>query len=525
MKGLKSLLLCALLAVACFTSCSTSQNESQSEAATADETTSSLSVTTEQAGDMFTERDLSGDYDESEAVSISLGENISIDGSGAAVEDSTITITEEGVYILSGELSDGNIIIDCADENAKVQLVLNNASISCSDYAPIYARNIDKLFITTASGTVNTIEDNGAYILSDDDSNVDGAIFSKGNITFNGSGELNINGTQAHAVVSKDNIRVTGSTLNINAVSDGLQGKDSVRICGGTVNINATEDAIKANNDEDEDEGFVYISGGDINIDAGDDGVHAETSLTITDGNIIINNSFEGLEGGTIDISGGTIYITSSDDGINSAGGSDSQSSEPFNPQNMGSSDYNLNISGGYILVNAGGDGLDSNGTLTISGGVILVSGPEDGMNGAIDYELSAEISGGNIIALGSSQMAEGFSSDSTQNSFMTNLTAAQSADTLIAVTDSDGNVILSFNSPKSFQNIVASSPEFELNCEYKLIVNPEIDSADENGYTDSGTASGGDEDSTITLTSVATNNGGGMGGASMGRGGMGGRM
>lgn len=523
-------IIAALLVTASFCSCSNTLNSSVSEAtsATSSEASSSESVSSDNSvenivnpsDDMFTSRDLSGDYDENTATKITLGSDIKISGKGAAVSGTTVTISQEGVYILSGSTNDGNIIIDCADETAKVQLVLDNAKIKCSTYAPIYAKSADKLFITSADNTENIIEDGGEYQLGEDDSNVDGAIFAKCTTTFNGKGTLTINGTQNHAVVSKDNLKLVSGALNVTSVNDALQGKDSVRICGGSININAGEDAIKTSNDEDEEKGFVYISGGKIDIEAGDDGIHADKKLTVKDGEINITKSYEGLEGSDIDISGGKISVVSSDDGINVAGGSDEQGGgRPPEFQNVGNSDLKLVISGGYVLVNAQGDGLDSNGTISIQGGVVLVSGPENSGNGALDYEASAEISGGTLIAIGSSGMAVGFGDSSTQNSFMTNLSATQEANTTIAVTDENNNVIVSFKSPKSFSNIVASSSKLELNKEYNIVVGGTADKADENGYADSGVLSGGNTDSTITLTSVSTNNGGGMMG---GHGGMG---
>lgn len=510
---------------------SSSGDASNSDTSSTTSTASSGNTSQTTADDMFTSRDLSGDYDENQATKIELGGSISIDGSGAVADGSTITISEDGVYIISGKLSDGNIVIDCADDQAKVQLVMNNAEIKCSSYAPIFAKSADKLFITLAENTENVIEDGGEYILGEDDSNVDGAVFARCTTTINGSGSLTVNGTQNHAIVSKDSLKVTGGNLNVTSAGDALQGKDSVRICGGNINLTAGEDAVKSNNDEDEDKGYVYINGGNLTIDAGDDGIHAESQLTINDGTINITNSYEGIEGANIAINGGNISVVSSDDGLNAAGGSDGETfGNPHEFQNLNGSDYELVISGGYIFVNAGGDGLDSNGTMTINGGVILVSGPEDGANGALDYETGAEITGGTIIAVGSSGMAQSFSENSTQNSFMTNLTTTQSANTSIAIVDSSGNVLISFTSPKSFNNVVASCAEFELNNEYTLIVGADVENADENGYADSGSYSGGSEDSTITLTSVSTSNGGGMGGPGRmgggmdGPGGMGGR-
>lgn len=499
------------------TSSNTSSNASSSQSQSSGTATNSSTTSSDAealSDDMFTSRDLSGEYDESTATKIQLGNSITVNGAGASISNSTIKISQQGTYILSGTLNDGNIIIDCADDTAKVQLVLDNAAIRCSTYAPIYAKSADKMFITLADNTDNVIEDSGEYQLGDDDANVDGAIFAQCTTTFNGSGTLTVNGTQNHAVVSKDNLKVASGTLNINSACDALQGKDSVRICGGNIKINAGEDAVKTSNDEDEDKGFVYIVGGELDITAGDDGIHAEKKLSIKDGVINIIESYEGIEGADIEISGGKISIVSSDDGVNVAGGSDGQDfGRPMEFQNVGNSDLKLVISGGYLFVNAGGDGLDSNGTISVQGGIIIVSGPENSGNGAIDYEVSAEISGGTLIAVGSSGMATGFGNSSAQNSFMTNLSSSQQANTSVAITDENNNLILSFTPPTQYDNIVVSSSKLELDKEYNIIVGAYASDADENGFAESGTLTGGSVDSTITLDSVATNNGAGMGG------------
>lgn len=518
-------ILASLLIAGTCCSCSTSlssssDGNSSSGAVSGAESTSSISDAEKLADDMFTERDISGDYDESTATQIQLGSEIKVNGDGASANGSDLTISQEGVYILTGTLPDGKIVVDCADETAKVQLVLKNAEIKCSDYAPVYVNAADKVFLTLAENTNNIISDGGEYVLAEEDSNVDGAIFSRSTLTINGSGALTVNGTQNHAIVSKDDIKITGGELTVDSVGDAIQGKDSVRICDGKIIINAGEDAVKATNAEEEDKGFVYINGGELSIDAVDDGVHAEKNLTIKGGIVNINSSYEGLEGESINIDAGTISVVSSDDGINVAGGSDGTTyGRPMEFQNAVSANCKLVITGGYLFVDAGGDGLDSNGTMSVEGGVVLVSGPENSGNGAIDYEGSATITGGSLIALGSSGMSMGFGEDSTQNSFMTNLSSGVQANTSIAITDTDGNVILSFTSKKSFRNIVASSASLELNKEYNIVVGATVEKADGNGYANSGSLSGGSVDSTITLTSVATNNGG-----AGGMGGMGGR-
>ena len=90
--------------------------------------------------EMFSDRDLTGDYKESESIAVTLnGGTAQCSSKNVTISGSTVTIKAEGTYILSGTLDDGMIIVE-ADEKAKVQLVLKNASISNSGNAAIYVR-------------------------------------------------------------------------------------------------------------------------------------------------------------------------------------------------------------------------------------------------------------------------------------------------------------------------------------------------------------------------------------------------
>ncbi|NLH01865.1 MAG: carbohydrate-binding domain-containing protein, partial [Clostridiales bacterium] len=257
---------------------------------------------------MITDRDREIGYSEAGSSLIKLKDGASsADGAGVSIEESTITISEEGTYILSGSLSNGQIIVD-APESAKIQLVLNGVEISNKSTAPIYVRKADKVFITTAKGTANTLSVTGEYEAIDDN-NIDAVVFSKSDLTLNGAGTININAAYGHGVVSKDDLAVTCGNYKISAEKHGLSGKNSVRIAGGSFDITCTEDGIHSENTDDETLGFVYIEDGNFDISAGDDGVHASNYAKILGGNIKISKSYEGIEGLTIDISGGEISV------------------------------------------------------------------------------------------------------------------------------------------------------------------------------------------------------------------------
>jgi len=416
---------------------------------------------------MFTSRDLDTGFDEESSANITLnGDEVEVSGNGVSADGTTITITSEGTYIFSGTLNDGQIVVDAADTD-KVQIVLNGVTITNDDSACIYVKSADKVFITLAKNSENTLQDTGSeYVQEDTETNVDGVIFSKDDITFNGDGTLNIKAGYANGIVGKDDVKFTSGTYNVTATGNALEGKDSIRIKDGTFNLvsGSEKDGIHTSNEEESGKGYIYIEGGDITINAEDDGIHAGTVLYIAGGTINVEKSYEGLEGDTIDITGGDISVVSSDDGLNA---STSTSQDSFGFGGMGGGmDYDENayihIYGGDLYVNSQGDGIDSNGDLYIDGGTIVVDGPENNGNGALDKGGVAVISGGSVIAVGASGMAETFSQDSEQYSVLYNFETTLSAGTEITITDSDGNKLMEYTMTKTGNSVVFSSDELK---------------------------------------------------------------
>lgn len=263
----------------------------------------------------FTARDKDVGYEQSTATIIELqGTTAKISGEGANFTDGDITITKEGSYVLSGTLDDGTIFID-ADETAKIQLVFNGTTVKCSDFAAIFVKKADKVFVTLNEGTVNTVTDGVVYTLTEansvvdgDQKNVDAVIFSRCDITFNGTGTLNIVGNYKHAVVTKDDLVITGGILNVSAPNGGLYGSDSVKIGGGTISVNAGSDGIRADNNTRSDRGFVYIDGGNIAVSAGSDGIQAATAIFIEGGTTLLSAQKRPFKCGYVaQINGGTV--------------------------------------------------------------------------------------------------------------------------------------------------------------------------------------------------------------------------
>lgn len=440
--------------------------------------------------------------------------NISIDTSSddinwGSYEEETIelndslTITSPGVYTLTGEIN-GNITINTS---GNVKLILNGVTITSDNGPAIYVKNADNVIISTVEGTTNTLNDSQEYSGFDDD--VEGAIFSKDDLVLEGSGTLILNGNKGDALVSKDDLLINSGTYIINAKDDGIRGKDSVYIKDGDFTITSVCDAIKSTNETDSTKGFVKIDGGTFNItttstndsdsakgikaeniilisggifninssddaihsnnnieindghfeiSSSDDGVHADNTLTIDGGNININKSYEGLEAGEIVINDGVINIVASDDGINAASKNNTTST--------------LSIYGGKVSVNASGDGLDANGSIYIYGGTIYVDGPTSDGNGALDYDKELVISGGTLVAVGSSGMAQGISNTSSQYGILVNLSTRYQQGDVITITDSSNNEVLSYTANKAFASICYSNSILKKGETYTIKIN-----------------------------------------------------
>lgn len=368
------------------------------------------------ADDMFSDRDLSGEY--SECVDITLSNSTaSCNDSSVTTADGSVTITKAGTYKLSGTFT-GQIIVNAGDSD-KVQLVLDNADITKDGSAALYVINADKVFVTTASGTENTLASTGEFALSDDETNVDGAVFSKSDITFNGSGTLNVKCESKHGIVTKDDLKITSGAYNITSASQGLSGKDSVRIAGGNITITSGTDGIHSENADDTEKGYVYISGGTLSITSGKDCIDASGTIDIKDGTFTLNagggssekttgsdsESYKGIKAdGVLTISGGTFNIDTLDDAIHSntdvtvSGGTFDISTGDDGIH----ADNNTVVSGGEITIATCYEGLEGQ-TVTVSGGKITLTASDDGINAA----------GGDNGGIGGGFGPDSFSADS----------------------------------------------------------------------------------------------------------------
>ena len=318
--------------------------------------------------ELFTERDLQQTADLSEAKEIAL------------TSGKDVTISEAGVYHVTGSAENVTITVDAGDED-KVQIVLDGVTITNSDAPCIFVKNADKVFVTLTGS--NSLSVTGKFT-ADGDTNTDGVIFSKDDITLNGTGSLTVNSTD-NGIVGKDDLKITGGTYKITASSKAIEANDSIRIADGAFTIKAGTDGLHAENEDDDSLGYIYIGGGTFSMSVGDDGIHA-VSLVQIDGGKFTVSAAECIEGTYIRINGGTFDLSGWDDGINAA-----KKSNSYTPT--------VEINGGTINItmSAGDtDGVDSNGDIIINGGTISVTG-----NSTFDYDGAAQFNGGTIYVNG----------------------------------------------------------------------------------------------------------------------------
>ena len=427
--------------------------------------------------------------------------------------DKTINITQSGTYHLTGELNKGNVVVEAGV--GKVRLILDNVTIN-NPYGPaILCKSADEFVIET---TGNNLLSDGVNYSDKYHEDVKGVIYSKADLTFQGNGNLTIESNYQDGIIGKDDLKFKSGTYSIRSIDDAILGKDSVYITGGNFAINSATTSIKTTNTDDPKKGFILIedgnfdiksddkgfkavngilinggnfiidtyddaintndyigiSGGTFNISSGDDAIHANKKIIIDDGEINVAKSHEGIESQSITINNGTINLIASDDGIN-AGGKDDQTQLHTVPEIDDSNEKCIiSINGGMLYVNSSGDGLDSNGWLYFNGGYTIVDGPTSDNNSALDASIGMVANGGEVLAIGSSNMAKALNKNSLINNISIVFDTPQLTNTKIQIKDSNGNVVLEHTSSKPFNHITASTSRFKQGQDYVIQINNE---------------------------------------------------
>lgn len=419
--------------------------------------TATINYSSLDGSSMFKDRDLESDYSTDGAVNIDLkGNEISVSSEIVTISDNKAIIADEGTYIVKGDLTDGQIVVE-SEKTDKVRIVLEGVNITNTGSSPVYIKQADKVFLTIAEGTDNSLITKGEFKETEDGN--DAVIFSKEDITINGSGNLKIECETGKGISSKDDLVIVDSKINITAASHGLDSNDSIKLNNSGLNIVSGKDGLHSENNDDTSLGYIYIASGDIKIDAGDDGISALSNLVIDGGNINIEKSNEGLEGAIVEINGGTVNLKASDDGIN-ATSADTDEQDFFGGREdmMGDSSLYIRISGGITHVNADGDGFDSNGNIFVTGGEVYIAGPENNGNGALDFAIEAHITGGIFVATGASGMAQNFTYAENQGAILVNV--QEMANEKVVLKDSKENEVLVFETDKLFNSVLISCPE-----------------------------------------------------------------
>lgn len=332
-------LMVAVIMAAVFTGCKSNNDSTDTTEVVTEETASEADDA--ESDEIYSDRDMeqSPDLTDAKYIEVADGEDINL--------------TEEGIYVISGDATD--VTINVENEEAKIQIVLDGVSITNTDSPAIYVKAADKVFVTTTEGSENNLEVTGEYVI-DGEENLDAVIYSKDDLTLNGLGTINITSAQGNGISGKDDVVITGGTYNINAGKHGIEANDLMAICGGTFTIDATKDGLQ--------------SAATLQIDGGTYDISAAEAIEATE--IIINE--------------GKIDIEASDDGINA-----SQKTE-----NM---EVSVTINGGELTITMGQgdtDAIDANGSIIINDGTIDISAQSP-----FDYDGTGELNGGTVTVNG----------------------------------------------------------------------------------------------------------------------------
>lgn len=312
------------------------------------------------------------------ATQILFGEKVQVEGEGATVDGTTVTITEAGTYWVSGQSAQGQLKINVAKE-AKVALILADLTLTNPSGPAIFIEQAEKVLTTLADQTVNTLSDGSAYQLAENESEPDATFYSKEDLTINGTGKLIIKGQYNHGIRSKDDLVLVAGTYDIQAKNSAIKGKDSVSIRDGAYHLVTTEgDGIQANNSEAADKGWVAIDGGTFTIQSARDGVQAETTLSAQRANMTIQTadgaqttildtteSYKGLKAKTnLLLASGTYQVDSADDSLHANG--------------------DIEITSGTLQLASGDDGIHADQTFTITDGTLTISQSYEGIEASI---------------------------------------------------------------------------------------------------------------------------------------------
>ncbi|MBR1585807.1 MAG: carbohydrate-binding domain-containing protein [Clostridia bacterium] len=465
----------------------------------------------------------------------------------SALSGDLLILSSKGDYVLSGSFS-GQIVVEAPEED-KVRLILNGVTIASPQGPAIYEKQADKLIVTLADGTVNTLTDGPAIAEGDD--TIGAALYAEDDLSINGTGTLIAHGTAKHGIQSKADLIIAGGNITVDAVSDGIRGRNSVLILDGSIAVTANGDGIVSTREDQEGKGWVVIAGGSISVTtgdgagevkasskgfgggrggfggwgrgwdesadddsgvsqkaikaaadltilggsftfdcaddglhaanvtvnggtffirSGDDAMHADTQMTVNGGSIEIAQCYEGLEGMNVAVNGGDITIVASDDAVNASGGNDGSGFGGWGRDRFSENDNGglLSITGGALFVTAGGDGLDSNGSISITGGVIGVWAATSTGEGAIDFNGTGTVNGGTLIVASTGGVMQDTAQLSGQSIMVLSASGTQNGE--ITLVSASGQTLAAFTPGSSYDTVIVSSDQLQSGDAFTLL-------------------------------------------------------
>ncbi|MDT7858380.1 carbohydrate-binding domain-containing protein [Rubrivirga sp. S365] len=396
-------------------------------------------------------------YDAATATTVALnGTSATVTGSGATASGCIVTVSAPGTYVVSGTLSDGQIVVDSPDHGA-VKLVLDGATITSSTDSGIRVDEGDKTVLILAVGATNAVTGGTLALRSGGGASVT-------------PGDASTKGFKAGVMAGVDD---------------------------GALAIDASDDGVHS-------DGTVVVNGGTVEIATADAAVHSELDLTINGGEILVTRSYEGIEAvlGDLVVNGGTVDVTATDDGFNLSGDGD----DPGGVESEGDP-YDMVFKGGRITVASGNDSIDSAGPIVMTGGCLAIDGPTPGTQpeqGAIDYNGDFEITGGVLVAAGAAgRMAQTPSAYSSQPTVAVTFSSSQAAGTVISLQDSGS--ALAMAPGKAFQSFVVSAPWLSTGDTVTLYRGGTVSGGSTSGLFDGGTVSRATLLESATLSSIIT--------------------
>ena len=298
-----------------------------------------------------------------------------------------VTITDGGVYVLTGTLTDGRVLVNAPD--ADVTLVLQDADITCADSSALYIYKAASVLLYLPDGTASTLTDGSSYdygdgVSSSADEEPNACLYAKSDLIIAGGGTLTVTGNANNGITGKDALKIEDASVTVTAANHGVNGKDCLVLKQADVTVTSGGDALRATNDSDTALGCILIGASALTLTAGEDGIQAETALTLFDtactitsgsgsGALADDVSAKGIKAGTdITVRSGSYTLDCADDAVHANG--------------------SVTVSGGTFAVTTGDDGVHADNAVTITDGTLSIRECYEGIEGQ-----TIDISGGTI--------------------------------------------------------------------------------------------------------------------------------